>query len=148
MAMMIFSLRQRNDIVSPDFSVDTLFELRKRILKARFFFILGADSLLELHLWYRFQELPGLTDFIIAARPGISLHDVHFAVKQLPGSFVFNDQELSWHRLDGAAMYYLPQVSRDVSSSAIRRQISQDQRPDAVNDRVLEYIAAHRLYSN
>lgn len=131
---------------APSYTVDTLLELKKRLGNEGFFFIMGADSLLDLHLWYRFRELPGLTDFIIAARPGISLHDVHFAVEQLPGSFVFNAQEMSWQRLDGAAIYYLAEVSRAVSSSEIRRQLSRGQRPASVNSRVLDYIAVNRLY--
>ncbi len=131
---------------TPSYTVDTLLELKKRLSGQQFLFIMGADSLLELHLWFRFEQLPALTDFIIAARPGISLHEVHFAVEQLPGPFIFNDQEMSWQRMDEAAIYYLPEVSWAVSSSEIRRQLSLGQRPVSVNSRVLEYIAANSLY--
>ncbi len=56
------------------YSVDTLVELRRRDPKADFYFIIGADSLRELHLWWKAQRVVSLCTFVTvpgrASRPG------------------------------------------------------------------------------
>lgn len=52
------------------YSVDTLAELRTRHPRASFHFIIGADSLDELHLWKDARRLVRLCQFIAIARPG------------------------------------------------------------------------------
>jgi nicotinate-nucleotide adenylyltransferase len=50
--------------------VDTLAELRRRHPRADFYFIIGADSLGELHLWKDARQLVKLCRFIAVTRPG------------------------------------------------------------------------------
>jgi nicotinate-nucleotide adenylyltransferase len=52
------------------YSVDTLTELRRRYPRADFYFIIGADSLGELHLWKDARQLVKLCQFIAVTRPG------------------------------------------------------------------------------
>ena len=52
------------------YSVDTLSELRRRQPRAEFHFIIGADSLAELHLWKDARQLVKLCRFIAVTRPG------------------------------------------------------------------------------
>lgn len=131
---------------APSYTVDTLLEMKKRLGKPHYYFIIGADSLLELHLWYRYQELPGLTDFIVVARPGISLQKISQAIRRLPGPFISDKSQQQWKRPDGAEIVYLADVCKRISSSTIRMQLAQGQRPDTVDRRVLDYIFDHRLY--
>jgi len=133
---------------TPSYTVDTLLELKKRLGKQHYFFIIGADSLLELHLWYHYQELPDLTDFIVVARPGISMQDITQAISRLPGPFIFDELQQQWRRPDGAGIVYLADVCKSISSSSIRMQLVRGQRPDSVNRRVLDYIFEHRLYQS
>jgi nicotinate-nucleotide adenylyltransferase len=133
---------------APSYTVDTLLELKKRLGEQNFYFIIGADSLVELHLWYRYQELPGLTDFIVAARPGISMQEINRAIAGLPGPFIFNESQQQWRRKDGAEIVYLADVCKSISSSTIRMQLAQGQRPDTVDRRVLDYIIDHKLYQS
>ena len=53
------------------YAVDTVAELRQRYPDARLFFIIGADSLVELHLWRNIYCLLTLCDFVTFARPGL-----------------------------------------------------------------------------
>ena len=133
---------------TPSYTVDTLLELKKRLGKQHYFFIIGADSLLELHLWYHYQELPDLTDFIVVARPGISMQDITQAISRLPGPFIIDESQQQWRRPDGAGIVYLADVCKSISSSSIRMQLVRGQRPDSVNRRVLDYIFEHRLYQS
>jgi nicotinate-nucleotide adenylyltransferase len=52
------------------YSVDTLTELRRRHPRSDFYFIIGADSLDELHLWKDACRLVKLCRFIAVTRPG------------------------------------------------------------------------------
>ena len=52
------------------YTVDTLAELRRRHPSARFWFIIGADSLRELHRWREVERLVRMCAFVTVARPG------------------------------------------------------------------------------
>ena len=54
------------------YSVDTLTELRRREPGARFYFIIGGDSLAELHTWKNVPRLVELCSFIVVTRPGFN----------------------------------------------------------------------------
>src|SRR6058998_1545633 len=69
------------------YSVDTLRELKRRYRRAEFYFIIGADSLSELHLWKDARRLVKLCRFIAVNRPGY-----HGRPSRLPG--------LRYQRLD------------------------------------------------
>jgi len=53
------------------YAVDTLRAFRARQPDAEPFFIMGMDSLRELHLWHRVEELLTLCAFVIVERPGV-----------------------------------------------------------------------------
>jgi len=131
---------------TPSYTVDTLLELRNRLGNQEYYFILGADSLLELHLWYRFQDLPTLTNFIVVARPDISDREVSSAVAGLPGSFKAEKCAGVWRRRDGAKCIYLSDFSIAVASSTIRCQLERGYIPNTLDSRVRKYIIDHRLY--
>ena len=76
------------ELSAPSYTVDTLLELRRR-LPGQFYFLIGADSLLELHRWHQYQKLLNLTCFIVISRPGISLTAMQQAVEHLPGFFMY-----------------------------------------------------------
>ena len=53
------------------YAVDTMTAFRARDPGCEPHFIIGMDSLRELHLWYRVEELLRLCTFIVVERPGI-----------------------------------------------------------------------------
>ena len=52
------------------YSVETLAELHRRQPAADYYFIIGADSLAELHLWRDVNQLIRLCRFLVFMRPG------------------------------------------------------------------------------
>ncbi|CAK8718328.1 putative nicotinate-nucleotide adenylyltransferase [Candidatus Electrothrix gigas] len=137
----------------PSYTVDTLLELKKRLLNPRCYFIIGADSLLDLHRWYQYQKLLCLTNFIVVSRPGVSLSAMQRAVKCLPGSFQSNTSNTSntshqcWVRSDGAEILLLVnRLKEDISSTMIRAALQQGKIPQDVAPPVREYIAQEGLY--
>jgi nicotinate (nicotinamide) nucleotide adenylyltransferase len=134
----------------PSYTVDTLSELKKRLLYPRCYFIIGADSLLDLHRWYQYQKLLILTNFIVISRPGISFSAMQKAVECLPGSFLpdtSSGQQKRWRSSDGAEILLLVnRLKEDISSSVIRAGLRQGKVPHDVNPQVREYIAQEGLY--
>ncbi len=106
------------------YSIDTLKTL-KRIFgeRAKFFFITGSDSLIELSSWKKVNEIFELSQFVIARRPG-------FTIKGVP---------------IGTKIIDITQI--DVSSSAIRKKIKKSVPIDyLVPKSVIDYISKERLY--
>jgi nicotinate-nucleotide adenylyltransferase len=116
------------------YSVDTLVELRRRDPKADFYFIIGADSLRELHLWREAQRVVRLCTFVTVPRPG------------------FEARPVVDRRLDAASRKRLRQhVLRghpcDIASREIRSRVASGRSIRyLVPDAVTEYIRRQRLY--
>ena len=135
------------ELPAPSYTVDTLLELRKR-LAGQFYFLIGADSLLELHLWYRLEELLRLTNFAVISRPGIALVAMQEAIARLPGSFLPDDaKQMHWQRADGAEFFLLVnRLKEDVSSTAIRAQLRRGEKTVMLDRRVMGVVEKERLY--
>lgn len=132
----------------PSYTVDTLTELRQAFgADTPLAWLVGADSLLSLATWHRWQDLFGLAHFIVAERPGSSLPQVVEGVlgQALHGRWTDQPQDL-----EGAAagrVLRLHQPLRSESASEVRARVAargpwQPLVPPAVAD----YIAEHRLY--
>jgi len=116
------------------YTVDTLMELRRCEPKASLFFIIGADSLAELHLWRQAQRIVHLCTFVTVPRPG------------------FETRPSIDPRLDSASRKRLRQhVLRghacEIASREIRSRVASGRSIRyLVPDAVTEYIRRRRLY--
>ena len=118
------------------YSIDTVRALAKKHPQNELVFIIGADTLPELHLWKDIQELLRLCRFVTMARPGFDLNGMRDTDLQL-------GPELARALLANVASGR--QI--DISASDIRHRIAEGMSirylvPDAVE----MYIAEHRLY--
>lgn len=67
---------------SPSYTVNLLAELdRQRGPDTRLFFIAGADSLEQFHLWFRYREILALARLVVLGRPGFSLQNPHLTAE-------------------------------------------------------------------
>lgn len=132
----------------PSYTVDTLEELRAALgPQTPLAWLIGADSLLSLARWHRWQTLFGLAHFIVAERPGSVVPErVQGALGQaLQGRWTDQPQALQ-ERAAGRVLR-LRQPLRSESASDVRARIAgggswQSLVPPAVAD----YITDHRLY--
>jgi nicotinate-nucleotide adenylyltransferase len=116
------------------YSIDTLTELRRRDPRANFYFIIGADSLRELHLWREVERLVKLCTFVTVPRPG-------FEAKPAidPHLNAATRRRLRQHVLRGHAC--------DIASREIRSRVANGRSIRyLVSDAVYEYIRRRRLY--
>ena len=142
MAVSVLESRRKG----PSFTVDSLQALQVEYPGVRLSFLVGADSLLELNLWYRFETLFTLADLIVVARAGLADASCYQALQALPGTFVPNYSRRVWSRDDGARIWYLNGFSSPVSSTGIRQQLKGRVRPQGVTGSVFSYIEKNALY--
>jgi nicotinate-nucleotide adenylyltransferase len=116
------------------YTVDTLMELRRRNPRARWFFIIGADSLRELHRWREVRSLVRLCSFVTLARPGFDSRPVLD-----PALDAATRRRLRQHALRGHACQI---ASRDIRARVARGRSIRYLVPDAV----FRYIGLHKLY--
>ena len=132
------------------YTVLTLEELRREMPERPLALILGADALLGLTTWHRWEDLFGLAHLLVVARPGTDL-----AIDRLPPQL--RDEWTQRETRDAAALRTRPSgailmqpvTPQPISATAIRQALAEG-RFDAVRgllpSAVLAYIRSNRLY--
>lgn len=121
----------------PSFAIDTLRELRKIYgREVNFYFITGADAILEILTWKDTEKIYELCSFIAATRPGYSLE--RFRELHLIGN---NEAKLK------PKIFFMEVPALAISSSDIRSRVKTG-RPIRylLPDEVAVYIEKKRLY--
>ena len=122
----------------PSFAVDSVRELRKLYPGAELFFIIGSDTLPELHLWRDIDALLELCTFATVSRPGRDVLELR-------------EEDLNlnppWPKR------LLSNVARgrmvDISSSDIRHRVAEGMSIRYLVPAFVEmYVTEHRLYQN
>ena len=115
------------------YTVDTLTSLKAKMPDAQLFYLIGADTVHQLHTWRRVNEVIQLCAFLVMMRPG---EDEAATLR------VMED----W-RKKGAQMTLLEGRLEDVSSSEIRALLEGEQSAaHLLPQAVLQYIREHQLY--
>lgn len=114
------------------YTIETLRKLAS--LNAELYYIVGADTILTLEKWKKFDEVAKICSFIGISRPGVSESKLESVKLKLIEKF---DVKLDLCYIDGV----------NISSTDIRNRIKSGQNikyllPDAV----AEYIYANQLY--
>ncbi|MFC1499142.1 nicotinate-nucleotide adenylyltransferase [Verrucomicrobiota bacterium] len=119
------------------YTIDTIRELQQIYSKAEFFFIIGSDTLAELHLWKNVHEVLNLCRFVTFLRPGSD------SVRIKPKALHLNPP---WPKqlLDNVRAGKLI----DISSSNIRYRVAEGMSIRYLVPTAVEiYISEHNLYS-
>lgn len=119
------------------YSIDTVTQLKRLSPSTEFHFIIGADSLLELHLWKDIGTLLKLCTFVTFDRPGVNTSRIQPKDLNLdppwPGKLLKN--VATGHLLD-------------ISSSDIRHRVAEGMSIRYLVPQSVEmYIAEHNLYA-
>ena len=122
------------DRTGPSYSVDTVAELRGQLGAGdELFFILGWDSLAQLHRWREPARLVGMCHVVVVPRPGYPSPDLEALEGVIPGvsqRVVVMDKPL----IDISATEIKDRAARGLSISHL------------VPEPVDEYIRQHKLY--
>lgn len=105
------------------YSVDTVRALRRSYKRAKFYFLVGSDAVLELGTWKDIDEILSLCVFVIAKRPGFSKYSLPKGTIALKGKFT------------------------NISSSKIRKMLKMGQDiKQLVPESVCKFIKEKKLY--
>ena len=127
----------KREKAGPCYIVDTLTMLKEQIYylpDTEIFYIIGADSLLEIKSWHRWEHLFDLCHLVVTSRPSVP------------------DAELkAWVQTEFAAyatrIKYVPCPGMAVSSTLIRQRASQGKTIRyLVHPAVHQYVAKNYLY--
>ena len=98
-----------------------------------YFWILGADQLVNFCSWRRWDEIADRVRIVVAQRPGTHLAAPH-------------DLD-DWLRAHGRGLVRLPFEPRDVSANEIRTRIARgESTDDLIPPLVAQYLIQHGLY--
>lgn len=116
------------------YTVDTLQILSSQHPEAAFYYIIGADTLLDLPNWRNTQKVCTLCRFICLHRPGVADEAIGTALEDL-------------HSRYGAQVHLVPASGPDISSTEIRRRVARGQSTDGLlPGAVRAYIDRENLY--
>jgi nicotinate-nucleotide adenylyltransferase len=128
------------------YSVDTLRALHAEGWNAaQIFFILGSDAFAEIATWRQFPDVLDAAQFVVVARPGVTLDEALSRTSQLRPRM---REPADAGALTGETGVFLVEArTRDVSSTEIRTRLAAG-RPidDLVPASVARHITAHQLY--
>lgn len=117
----------------PNYTVDTLTELRLLHPEAILFNLIGADSFLDLPRWREPGRLLELAEWIVVSRPGFPLRD-------LTDCYLTPYQRTRVHLLQT--------VHEEVSATGLRDRLKTgDPCTDLLPQTVSAYIQTHHLYT-
>lgn len=109
------------------YAIDTVKELKEKYNLSQIWWIIGADSLIEFHIWKCHEKLLEICNFIATTRPNYSLDDV-------PDDLI-----------DKVDLFEITDIA--ISSTQIRKRIRKNRSIKyLVPKKVEEYIYKNNLY--
>ncbi|HJO94968.1 MAG TPA: nicotinate (nicotinamide) nucleotide adenylyltransferase [Victivallales bacterium] len=121
----------------PSYTYDTMVHLTESLNNDKLFMIIGGDSLLQLHTWYKALKLVQEFNFIIYPRPNEII--TYSKLKD-------NWSKLLTNKLIGSV---ISSSLFPVSSTEIRKKInSKCNLKNIVDEKILAYIRKNHLYQN
>ena len=144
------------ELDAPDlpYAVDTVEGMRARLgEQTELFFLVGADSWLEIKTWREWRRLLTLSNFIVMTRPGYAMTRAALTDLPIPLLNVLGHgcRQLDLAKMSGASphAYFTDAVQSDVSAVRIRAAIKRNDFAsvkELVPPQVAAYIEKHRLY--
>ena len=147
---------------TPTYTVDTLREVRAELgPSTSIVFVMGADQLQKLDTWREWQNLFGLTNFLVAARPGYSLDNAGLA-PAVAAELASRKSTPEDVRASAAGRVCLAHtLAVDISATEVRQALKNSVKSGTVNEenaaakagaclapQVLDYIQQHNLYKS
>lgn len=117
------------------YTIDTIKELKKSCKdEAEFYFITGADSLLELSTWKDVDKLLNMCKFVAATRPGFQMSKIETKVRELESKY-------------NKSIYTVTVPALQISSTDIRNRVREGITVKyLLPESVESYIIKHKLY--
>ena len=137
------------------YTVDTLARVREELgREAQLFFIMGADSWMEITTWREWERVLTLSNHIVVTRPGYEFSAAHVtpSIRERVVDLRGADQETVAREVgesDDLKIYVTDAVFMDVSATAVRALLGESRDASIaslVPPPVAEFIRKYRLY--
>lgn len=137
------------------YTFETLTRMRERLgPEAQLFFVLGADSWMEIDTWREWERVLTLSNHIVVTRPGYELSAEHVmgAVRERMVDLRGMSADEAVQEIDaseGLKIYITDAVNMEVSATAIRQAVRDGREADWVKhvpQPVADYIRKYGLY--
>jgi nicotinate-nucleotide adenylyltransferase len=128
------------------YSIYTVTSFRRKFPGDRIYFILGADSFLQIATWHRYESVLNACDFIVASRPGFRMDKLQEAIpRRLLGRTAQNSRGSI--ALRNSSVYLLSGLKSSVSSTEIRKRLRRGESIRGMApSSAIEYIRKEALY--
>ena len=133
------------------YSVDTVRRFQREINRPgdQLYFLLGADSFLEIGTWKEYETLLGLCDFVVASRPGFGRDSLRQVIPQRLLAKRAGDSRSDRGAIPllRTTVHLLDTVASRVSATAVRRRLDLGRSVHGLVPRAVEdYIIKQALY--
>ena len=131
------------------FSVETLSSLNEQFANDELFFVMGADSWMDITTWRHWERVLMLTNHIVVTRPGIDLDTSHVS-DEIRSRIVDIRSSKVRDSTGGEEQIFLSDlVNIDISATEIRRKArsSDPSWKRDVPDEVAIYIEKYQIYN-
>ena len=147
----IFVSAHELDRREPRYTVDTIPELGAEFPESKLFFVMGADSWIDITTWKRWEDLLSITNHIVVARPGFEINVAHVTdgirerIEDIRGADMSRVSDVERNE---AAIYITDAVHFDTSSTMLREDLSDGEldRDTDIPIEVANYIEKYELY--
>lgn len=134
------------------YTIETLAELEQLHPSDTLFFVMGADSWMDIRTWKNWEEVLLAVNHIVVSRPGFELTSDHVTerVQERIIDLRTNGNKLTEIIADaGQHIYITDAVRYDVSATELREDLSDGEleRQDDIPAEVAKYIEKYELYT-
>jgi nicotinate-nucleotide adenylyltransferase len=140
------------DIPEKPYTVETLGRLKESLTDTRIFFVMGADSWMDILTWREWEKVLTMVDHIVVTRPGYEIgfdhvtDEIRRRIVDYRGATVApQDSNLATH---DSLIYITDAVQLDISASILRKSIKDDEPgwKNYVPAEVANYIEKYQIY--
>ncbi len=136
-----------SEYAGPSYTITTIKMLQEKYGQARLYLIIGADSLVDLPIWYHSEELLKAANFIAVGRENADNEKIARAIDSFAVQFTYDADKKNYSSAYGTSITYLDKFKWTASSSAVRKQLLLGQKPTVLTRSVYDYIVQNNLYS-
>ncbi len=130
------------------YSVETLTSLNQEFADDDLFFVIGADSWMDITTWREWERVLTLANIVVVTRPGVEIGFDH-VTDEIRSRIVDIRGERAEPDHGDRKIYFTDVVQIDVSATEIRRKVREGNRSwkDNVPSEVAKYIEKYQIYN-
>lgn len=133
------------------YSIETLTRLKTKLPDDEIFFVMGADSWMDIKTWRDWESVLTIVNIIVVTRPGVEIGFDHVTDKIVSRIFDLRSGNAKNQKAqtENQGIFITDVVNLDISATKIRKKIREGVTSwsDDVTREVANYIEKYQIYS-